>query len=169
MGVFQILRYLKQKQPVFWRFSAKLSCLLNHQKAPYPLHAEDAVLGVVCQGGHPAELPVKHVEEGGGVEHALLEPLQEGVVLLREALGHRQRLLQLLLQWALQGFIPRAVCERMNRRKSAKNHENYWSFIKPFVNFTDLGQDPDEKNVLAAVYYCKFVGVLILRIDFYFS
>lgn len=78
----------------------------------YRLKAEDAVIavGVVCQRRHPAELPVEQVQDGGGVEHLLLEHLQQVVVLLGEAFSHGQSLLQLLLQGALQRFLPGAVC-----------------------------------------------------------
>jgi len=79
----------------------------------YLVDPEDVVLGAgaVGQRRHPAELPVELIQGGGGVEHLLLEGLQEAAVLLREALGRGQRLLQLLLQRALQRPHPGAVCE----------------------------------------------------------
>lgn len=95
----------------------ELNRLFQHSRttgsSTYRLNPEDVVLGVgvVCQRRHPAELPVEQVQDGGGVEHLLLEPLQEAVVLLSETLGHGQRFLQLLLQRALQRFLPGAVCE----------------------------------------------------------
>lgn len=78
----------------------------------YRLDLEEVVHGVgpVSQRRHPAELPVEHVQDEGGVGHALLQPSQETVVLLGEALRHGQGLIQLLLQRALQGVRPRAVC-----------------------------------------------------------
>ncbi len=87
--------------------------LTDEFRSTYRLNPEDVVLGVgaVCQSRHPAELSVEQVQDEGGVEHLLLEPLQEVVVLLSETLGHGQRLLQLLLQLALQRFLPGAVCE----------------------------------------------------------
>lgn len=78
-------------------------------KSTYRLNLEDVVFGVIGQRRHPAELAVEHVQEGGGVDHLLLEPGQEVVVQLCEALGHGQGLLQLLLQRALQGSLPGAV------------------------------------------------------------
>lgn len=78
----------------------------------YRLDLEEVVHGVgpVGQRRHPAELPVEHVQDEGGVGHALLQPPQEAVVLLGEALRHGQGLIHLPLQRALQGVRPRAVC-----------------------------------------------------------
>lgn len=83
---------------------------------------EEAVAAVraVGQGGHPAKLPVEKVQDGGGVEHLLLKPPQEGVVPLSETLGQRQGVLQLLLQGAFQRLLPRAVCKVTSSVKSSK-------------------------------------------------
>ena len=89
----------------------------------YRLNAKDAVLGVVSQRRHPAELSVEHVQDGGGVEHLLLKLLQERVVFLSETLGHGQSLLQLLLQGTLQRFLSRAVCAGNPRETRKSSNE----------------------------------------------
>lgn len=93
----------------------------------YRLDLEEVVHGIgpVGQRRHPAELPVEHVQDEGGVGHALLQPPQEAVVLLGEALRHGQGLIQLLLQRALQGVGPRAVCQGEGGKKWCHIHHHH--------------------------------------------